>query len=115
MGYQKQQIAKVCEVCKGDFKGNSKQKYCSRECARKRQKQQLAALAEYRKKCPHCGEQLGPMTGKHRVRNGAADPTVAGVNGNGLSGPPARDSANDAGNPNPELTPFLPPGLGILS
>jgi hypothetical protein len=33
MGYQRQQIAKVCGVCKRDFKGSSKQKYGSRKCA----------------------------------------------------------------------------------
>jgi hypothetical protein len=71
MGYKRQQIVKVCAVCKRDFKGNSKQKYCSRGCAAKKQKEQLAALAEYRKKCPHCGEPIGPMSGRRRARNGA--------------------------------------------
>ena len=68
MGYQRQQIAKVCDVCKRDFSGNSKQKYCSRECARKKQKEQLAALAEYRRKCPHCGKPIRPMSGKQRQK-----------------------------------------------
>jgi hypothetical protein len=103
MGYQRQQIAKVCGR---DFKGNSKQKYCSRECARRRQRAPLAALAAYRRTCPHCGGQLWPMSGKRRLRNGAGDltpcsqggedgrakaaaPTAAGVNGDGLSVPPA--------------------------
>jgi hypothetical protein len=71
MAYQRQQIAKVCGVCKRDFVGNSKQKYCSRECAGKKQKAQLTALAEYRKKCPHCGEPIGPKSGKQRQRNAA--------------------------------------------
>jgi hypothetical protein len=71
MGYQRQQIAKVCGVCERDFKGSSKQKYCSRECAAKKQKEQLAALAEYRKRCPHCGKQIGPRSGKRRVRIGS--------------------------------------------
>jgi hypothetical protein len=75
MGYKRQQIAKVCDVCKRDFKGNTKQKYCSRECAARKQKEQLANLAEYRRKCPHCGEPIGPMSGQRRVRNGAAAPT----------------------------------------
>jgi hypothetical protein len=75
MSYKRQQIAKVCEVCKRNFKGSSKQKYCSRECAAKKQKEQLAALAEYRRKCPHCGEPIGPMRGKLRLRKDAAAPT----------------------------------------
>jgi hypothetical protein len=72
MGYRKQQIAKVCGVCEKDFLGSNKQKYCSRECAAKKQKEQLAALAEYRRKCPHCGKQIGPKSGRHRVRKRTA-------------------------------------------
>ncbi len=68
MPYRKQQITKVCGVCNRDFLGNSKQKYCTPECAAKKQKEQLAALAEYRRKCPHCGNQIGPKSGKHRAR-----------------------------------------------
>jgi hypothetical protein len=68
MAYKRQQIAKVCDVCKRDFTGNTKQKYCSRECAGKKQKEQLTALAEYRRKCPHCGEPISPKSGKHRPR-----------------------------------------------
>ena len=75
MGYQKQQIAKVCGACGQDFAGSSKQKYCSRRCAARRQKEQLAALAAYRKTCPHCGKPIGPMSGKHRVRNVPIAPT----------------------------------------
>jgi hypothetical protein len=85
MGYTRQQIPKVCGVCGREFKGNTKQMYCSRECARRRQKEQLAALAEFRRKCPHCGELIGPMGGKRRARNGAADPTVRSLKGNGTS------------------------------
>jgi hypothetical protein len=85
MGYQRQQIPKVCGVCWREFRGNTKQKYCSRECAHKRQKVQLAALAAYRSKCPHCGEPIGPMSGKHRVGNGAADPTIRPLEGIGTS------------------------------
>jgi hypothetical protein len=85
MDYQRQQIPKVCGVCDREFKGNTKQKYCSRECARRRQREQLAALAEYRQKCPHCGGQLGPMSGKRRVRNGAAAPPPRRLKGIGTS------------------------------
>jgi hypothetical protein len=85
MGYQRQQIPKVCGVCDREFKGNTKQKYCSWECARKRQKEQLAALAAYRRKCPHCGAQLGPMSGKRRLRNGAGAPTPRTLRGNGTN------------------------------
>jgi hypothetical protein len=59
MGYQRQQLAKVRGLWKRDFQGCSKQKYCSRECARKRQKEQLAALVEYRRKCLHSGGSWG--------------------------------------------------------
>ena len=83
MVYQRQQIATVCGVCKRDFKGNSKQKYCSREYAARKQKEQLAALAEYRKKCPHCGELIGPMSGKHRGRNIAVSLTLPSLEGDG--------------------------------
>jgi hypothetical protein len=68
MAYQRQQIPKVCDVCKRDFVGNSKQKYCSRECAGKKQKEQLTSLAEYRKKCPHCGELIEPRSGRRGTR-----------------------------------------------
>jgi hypothetical protein len=85
MGYQRQQIPKVCGACGREFKGNSKQKYCSRECARRRQKEQLAALAAYRRRCPHCGKQLGPMSGKHRVRISAAAPTPCSQEGIGTA------------------------------
>ena len=61
MGYQRQQIAKVCGR---DFKGNSKQKYCWRVCVARKQKEQLAALAEYRKTCPHCGELIRLKSGR---------------------------------------------------
>jgi hypothetical protein len=67
MGYQKQQIDKVCPVCRVDFKGNSKQKYCSDSCRNKRQKEQLAALTERRRKCPSCGFDL-TISGKRRQR-----------------------------------------------
>jgi hypothetical protein len=82
MGYTRQPIAKVCGR---EFKGNTKQKCCSRECARRRQKEQLAALAAYRRTCPHRGEQLGPMSGKHRVRNGVVAPTPRPLKGIGTS------------------------------
>jgi hypothetical protein len=72
MAYQRQQIAKVCDVCKKDFRGSTKQKYCSRECAGKKQKEQLTALADYRRKCPHCGEPIGPKSGKRRNRDATA-------------------------------------------
>jgi hypothetical protein len=85
MAYQRQQIPKVCGVCGREFKGHTKQKYCSRECAGRRQREQLAALAEYRRKCPHCGGKLGPMSGKHRVRNGTAAPTPRPLKGIGTS------------------------------
>jgi hypothetical protein len=89
MGYKRQQIAKVCDVCKRDFKGNNKQKNRSRECACKRQKEQLAALAEYRRKRPHCGEPLGPMSGRRRVRNDtvALTPHSPSLTGRQPSGP----------------------------
>jgi hypothetical protein len=83
MGYQRQQLPKVCGACGREFRGNSKQKYCSRECGRRRQKEQLAALAAYCRKCPHCGEQLGPMSGKRRVRGGAGAPTTRPTEGDG--------------------------------
>lgn len=68
MTYKRQQMPRICDVCKRSFSGNGKQKYCSRECAGKKQKEQLAALAEYRKKCPHCGEPIAPMSDKSRQR-----------------------------------------------
>jgi hypothetical protein len=85
MGYQRQQIPKVCDVCGREFMGNTKQKYCSRVCARKWQKEQLAALAAYRRKCPHCGELIGSMSGKRRVRNGSAAPPPHSLEGIGTS------------------------------
>jgi hypothetical protein len=51
-------------VCKREFKGNSKQKYCWRVCVARKQKEQLAALAEYRKTCPHCGELIRLKSGR---------------------------------------------------
>ena len=76
MSYKRQEIEKVCEVCKRDFKGCNKQKYCSRECVVKKQKEQLSTLAEYRRKCPHCGKSIGPMSGKSRVGKIAVAPTL---------------------------------------
>jgi hypothetical protein len=86
MGYKRQQIAKVCDVCKRDFKGNTKQKYCSRECAARRQKEQLAALTEYRKTCPHCGEPIGPASGRHRNRKVTVAPTPSSLEEDGRTG-----------------------------
>jgi hypothetical protein len=84
--YQKQQIAKVCGVCEKDFLGNGKQKYCSRECADKKQREQLAALAEYRRKCPHCGKQIEPKSGKHKTRKARVEPTLYSWEGEGQTG-----------------------------
>jgi hypothetical protein len=74
MAYVRQQIPKTCEVCGQGFRGKSNQKCCSRACARRRQREQLAALAEARRHCPHCGKPLTPKSGRRRRRPGGGRP-----------------------------------------
>jgi hypothetical protein len=68
MAYSKQQIPKICGVCGKRFLGKTNQKYCSRICAKRRQREQLAALAESRRECPHCHQPLLPKSGRRRRR-----------------------------------------------
>jgi hypothetical protein len=76
--YVRQQIPKTCGACGQGFRGKSNQKYCSRDCAQQRQREQLAALTESRRHCPHCGQPLSPKSGRRRQRpaNGRHDETV---------------------------------------
>jgi hypothetical protein len=76
MAYVKQQIPKTCEACSTEFLGKSNAKYCSRDCARRRQREQLAALAEARRQCPHCGEPLTPKSGLRRPVNSSGGPAA---------------------------------------
>jgi hypothetical protein len=83
MPYERQQIPNTCEACGTEFLGKSNAKYCSRACARRRQREQLAALAEARRHCPHCGKPLSPKSGRRRRRQASgrhddAVPTPAG-------------------------------------
>jgi hypothetical protein len=66
MPYRKKRVSKTCGVCNAEFQGKSNQKYCSPACARHRQKEQLADLAEYRSRCPKCGHVLTPKSGRRR-------------------------------------------------
>jgi hypothetical protein len=76
MAYVKQRIPKTCGACGQGFLGKSNAKYCSRDCARRRQREQLAALAESRRHCPHCGKPLTPKSGRRRQASGRHDGAV---------------------------------------
>jgi hypothetical protein len=82
MAYVKQQIPRICGYCGEGFLGKSNQKYCSRVCARQRQQEQLAALTESRRRCPHCDRPLTPKSGRRRRRHaGGREARPAGRNG----------------------------------
>ena len=79
MAYVKQRISKTCEACSTEFLGKSNQKYCSQDCARRRQREQLTALAEARRHCPQCGKPLTPKSGRRRRRPGGGRHDEAGL------------------------------------